>query len=232
MTATEAIRAVKKGDMVLIYDSEDREGETDMVIPAISTTPKQVARMRIEAGGLICVAISPEAAETLCLPFMADILKCVSSNGCGLKLNSVYEKPGDLTYDARSSFSIAVNHRNVRTGITDVDRALTITELGKAVEKTIHNNSLDFSEAFRSPGHVPLLRAAKGLISERKGQTELSIALAEMAGITPAMAMCEMLDAQSGNALTKQDSINFGFRNGIVFVTGQEIADAYRRLSK
>jgi 3,4-dihydroxy 2-butanone 4-phosphate synthase len=229
MTATEAIRAVKKGEMVLIYDSEDREGETDMVIPAISTTPKQVARMRIEAGGLICVAISPEAAEILCLPFMADILKFVSSNGCGLKLTSVYEKPGDLTYDKRSSFSIAVNHRNVRTGITDKDRALTITELGKAVEKTILKNTLDFSEAFRSPGHVPLLRAAQGLISERKGQTELSIALAEMAGITPAMAMCEMLDAQSGNALTKQDSINFGFRNRLAFVTGQEIADAYER---
>src|SRR5665647_140341 len=93
MTATEAIRAIKKGEMILLYDSEDREGETDMVIPAISTTPKQVARMRIEAGGLICVAISPEAAEILCLPFMADILKFVSSNGCGLKLNSVCEKP-------------------------------------------------------------------------------------------------------------------------------------------
>jgi 3,4-dihydroxy 2-butanone 4-phosphate synthase len=206
MTATEAIRAIKKGEMILLYDSEDREGETDMVIPAISTTPKQVARMRIEAGGLICVAISP-----------------------GLKLNSVCEKPGDLTYDTRSSFSIAVNHRSVGTGISDIDRALTITQLGKTVEKTALNQALNFSEAFRSPGHVPLLRAAQGLISERKGQTELSIALAEMAGITPAMAMCEMLDAESGKALTKQDSINFGNRNGLAFVTGQEIADAYER---
>src|SRR5674536_167250 len=159
MTATEAIRAIKKGEMILLYDSEDREGETDMVIPAISTTPKQVARMRIEAGGLICVAISPEAAEILCLPFMADILKFVSSNGCGLKLNSVCEKPGDLTYDTRSSFSIAVNHRSVGTGISDIDRALTITQLGKTVEKTALNQALNFSEAFRSPGHVPLLRA-------------------------------------------------------------------------
>jgi 3,4-dihydroxy 2-butanone 4-phosphate synthase len=229
MTVTEAIKAVKKGEMVLIYDSEDREGETDMVIPAISTTPKQVARMRIEAGGLICVAISPEAAETLCLPFMADILKCASTNGCGFKLNSICERPGDLTYDKRSSFSIAVNHRSVGTGITDIDRALTITQLGKAVEDTTLHHKFNFGEAFRSPGHVPLLRAAHGLISERKGQTELSIALAEMAGITPAMAMCEMLDAQSGKALTKQDSINFAKRNGLAFVTGQQIANAYER---
>ncbi len=230
MTANEAIRAVKRGEMVLIYDSEDRESETDMVIPAITTTPKQVARMRIEAGGLICVAISPKAAEILCLPFMADILKCASTNGCGFKLNSICERPGDLTYDKRSSFSIAVNHRNVGTGITDIDRALTITQLGKAVKDTTLNQKFDFGEDFRSPGHVPLLRAAQGLISERKGQTELSIALAEMAGITPAMAMCEMLDAKSGKALTKQDSISFAKRNGLAFVTGQQIADAFERL--
>jgi 3,4-dihydroxy 2-butanone 4-phosphate synthase len=230
MTAKEAIRAVKKGEMVLIYDSEDREGETDMVIPAISTTPTQVARMRIEAGGLICVAISPKAAEILCLPFMSDILRSASTNGCGFKLDSICERPGDLFYDQRSSFSIAVNHRSVGTGITDIDRALTITQLGKAVENTTLDHKFDFGETFRSPGHVPLLRAAQGLISERKGQTELSIALAEMAGITPAMAMCEMLDAQSGKALTKQDSINFAKRNGLSFVTGQQIADAYEHL--
>jgi 3,4-dihydroxy 2-butanone 4-phosphate synthase len=229
MTAKEAINAVKRGEMVLIYDSEDREGETDMVIPALSITPKQVARMRIEAGGLICVAISPEAAEILCLPFMADILKFVSSNGGGLKLNSICEKPGDLTYDKRSSFSIAVNYRGVGTGITDIDRALTITHLGKAVENAILHHKCDFGSAFRSPGHVPLLRAAQGLISERKGQTELSIALAEMAAITPAMAMCEMLDAQTGKALTKQDSMKYAKRSGLAFVTGQAITNAYER---
>ena len=84
MSVAEAIKAVRRGEMVLIYDSEDREAETDMVVPAVSTTPKQVARMRVEAGGLICVAISPQAAERLCLPFMSDILKFVSSNGCSL----------------------------------------------------------------------------------------------------------------------------------------------------
>ena len=229
MTTTEAIDAVRRGEMVLIYDSEDRESETDMVVPALSTTPEQVARMRIEAGGLICVAISPYAAEMLCLPYMADILKFVSSNGRGLKLGSVCEKPGDLAYDTRSSFSIAVNHRNVGTGITDIDRALTISRIGVAVETVTLNRPFDFGAAFRSPGHVPLLRAAQGLISERKGQTELSIALADMAGITPAMAMCEMLDEKSGRALSKRDSIEYAKRNRLEFVTGQAIIDAYER---
>ncbi|MGZ4901687.1 MAG: 3,4-dihydroxy-2-butanone-4-phosphate synthase [Halobacteriota archaeon] len=229
MNVAAAIEAIQDGRMVLIYDFEDREGETDMVVPAISMTPQEVARMRLEAGGLICVAISSEAAERLCLPFMSDILKLVSSNGCRLRLDSICEQPGDLSYDTRSSFSIYVNHRGVRTGITDIDRALTIQEIGKIVELTTYNKKANFGAAFRSPGHVPLLRAAKGLLDERKGQTELSVALAHMAGVCPAMTVCEMLDAKTGKALTKQDSINYARRNKLVFITGQAIVDAYAR---
>ncbi len=226
MSVDAAVQAIQNGEMVLIYDFEHREGETDMVVPAISMTPRDVARMRQEAGGLICVAVSSDAAERLCLPFMSDILKLVSSNGCHLKLDSICEQPGDLAYDTRSSFSISVNHRGVRTGITDIDRALTICEIGKIVEQTTKNEETNFSAAFRSPGHVPLLRAATGLLNERKGQTELSIALANMAGVCPAMTVCEMLDAETGRALTKQDSIDYARRNGLVCVAGQAIVDA------
>ncbi|MGZ4903517.1 MAG: 3,4-dihydroxy-2-butanone-4-phosphate synthase [Halobacteriota archaeon] len=227
MNIDAAIEAIRNGKMVLIYDFEQREGETDMVMPAVSMTSHEVARMRLEAGGLICVAVSSEAAECLCLPFMSDILKLVSSDGCHLNLDSICEQPGDLAYDTRSSFSISVNHRRVRTGITDIDRALTIQEIGKIVEQTANNKRTDFGAAFRSPGHVPLLRAAKGLLNERKGQTELSVALANMAGICPAMTVCEMLDARTGKALTKKDSIDYARRNGLIFLTGQAIVDAY-----
>ncbi len=227
MSVNAAIEAIRNGEMVLIYDFEHREGETDMVVPAISMTPRDVARMRQEAGGLICVAVSSSAAERLCLPFMSDVLKLVSSNGCHLKLDSICEQPGDLAYDTRSSFSISVNHREVRTGITDIDRARTIHEIGKIVEQTTKNEETNFGAAFRSPGHVPLLRAATGLLNERKGQTELSIALANMAGVCPAMTVCEMLDAETGRALTKEDSIEYALRNDLVFIAGQAIVDAY-----
>ncbi len=228
MSVDAAIQAIRTGEMVLIYDFEHREGETDMVMPAVSMTSHDVARMRLEAGGLICVAVSSEAAERLCLPFMSDVLKLVSSNGCGLKLDSICEQPGDLAYDTRSSFSISVNHRGVRTGITDIDRALTINEIGKIVKQTADDATPNFGAAFRSPGHVPLLRAANGLLNERKGQTELSIALAKMAGISPAMTVCEMLDAKTGRALTKQDSIVYARRHGLIFLPGQAIVDAYK----
>lgn len=229
MSISDAIKSIKNGKMILIYDFDYREGETDMVMPAISVTSRDVARMRIEAGGLICVAVHPKAAEQICLPFMSDILKFAGSNGDGFKLKSICEQPGDLAYDNRSSFSLWVNHRGVRTGITDIDRALTITELAKTVEEAINMNSVDFGKYFRSPGHVPVLRAAGRLIRERRGQTELSIALAEMAEINPAMVVCEMLDAETGKALSKADSIAYAKKNGLVFLAGQTIVDGYQK---
>ncbi|MDI6902963.1 MAG: 3,4-dihydroxy-2-butanone-4-phosphate synthase [Methanocellales archaeon] len=216
-----ATESIKKGNMVLIYDSDDREGETDIIMPAHAVTPKHVALMRRDAGGLICVAIHPLAAQRLGLPFMSDLLKHAN------ELAEVVEKPGDIPYDISSSFSLWVNHRNTFTGITDIDRALTINEISKAVQSSLNGAPVDFGKEFRSPGHVPLLRAAGNLLNERKGQTELSIALAELANITPAMVMCEMLDENTGKALSKRDAKLYAKNHDLVFLEGSEIVEAY-----
>ncbi|MBU2617730.1 MAG: 3,4-dihydroxy-2-butanone-4-phosphate synthase [Euryarchaeota archaeon] len=218
---SKAISSIKKGNMVLIYDSDDREGETDIIMPAHAVTPKHVALMRRDAGGLICVAIHPLAAQRLGLPFMSDLLKHAN------ELAEVVEKPGDIPYDISSSFSLWVNHRNTFTGITDIDRALTINEISKAVQSSLNGAPVDFGKEFRSPGHVPLLRAAGNLLNERKGQTELSIALAELANITPAMVMCEMLDENTGKALSKMDAKLYAKNHDLVFLEGSEIVEAY-----
>ncbi len=220
-----AVASVKRGSMVLIYDSDERESETDIVMPAQAVTPKDVALMRRDAGGLICVAVHPIAAERLRLPFASDLLRYASGNG--FDVAEVAEKPGDIPYDRNSSFSLWVNHRKTFTGITDIDRALTINEIGKAVKLSMNGTVIDFGKEFRSPGHVPLLRAANGLLRDRKGQTELSIALAELAGITPATVMCEMLDAESGRALSKEDARCYAKNHGLVFIKGNEILEAY-----
>ena len=81
---------------------------------------------------------------------------------------------------------------------------------------------------FRSPGHVALLRAAEGLLNERRGQTELSIALTILAGINPAVAICEMLDGNTGRALSKEDAKEYASKNRFVFVEGYEIVDAFK----
>ena len=173
----DAIDAIKNNKMVLLFDSDDREGETDFVIPAISTTPQDVLIMRKDGGGLICVAIHPDACERLGLPFISDVL-----NDGGF--SNITEKGGDIRYDRRSSFSLWVNHRDTFTGIPDNDRAYTISELGKIVKKSMNDEDVDFADGFRTPGHVALLRGADGLINDRQGQTELSIVMAEMAGVT------------------------------------------------
>lgn len=222
---SKAIESLRHGGMVLLYDSDCREGETDMVMPAHATTPKHVATMRKDAGGLICIAIHPTAAQRLGLPFMSDILRHAS----GFEISEVVEKPGDISYDISSSFSLWVNHRKTFTGITDIDRALTIKEISKVVQHSLNGETVDFGKEFRSPGHVPLLRAADNLLSERKGQTELSVALAGLANITPAMVLCEMLDENTGKALSKKDAKLYAKNNDLVFLEGSEIVEAYGR---
>ncbi len=222
------IEYVKKGKLVLIYDAEDREGETDFVIPASFVTARRVAYFRNEAGGLICVAIHSDAADRLGLPLMSDILRNV--NGKFSSLRNLVEGKGDLSYDKRSSFSLWVNHRDTFTGITDRDRALTIKKIGEAVENVLNGNSHNFYTEFRTPGHVSILRAAEGLLDERRGQTELSVALALLAGIPPAMVICEMLDSESGGALSKANAKAFSSKWDTVFMEGEEIVKAFHLL--
>ena len=223
----EAIKNFKKGKPVLIYDYEDREGETDIAIPALHVKPRDVAMMRIDGGGLICVAVSYEAAEKLGLPFMHEVLEEASRKFKSLRGFVNHQIP----YDSRSSFSLWVNHVETYTGVTDLDRSLTIRKVGEAVEKALNGENFDFSREFRSPGHVAVLKAAKNLVRERKGQTELSIALAKLAGITPAVAICEMLDEETGRALPKEKAMEYAEENGIPFVEGREIENYLKELN-
>lgn len=218
----DAIDAMRNNRMYLLFDSDDREGETDLVIPAISTTPTDVATMRRDGGGLICVAIHPDACKRLGLPFISDVLRESGFSG-------ITEKGGDIRYDRRSSFSLWVNHRDTFTGIPDNDRSYTIREIGEIVKKAMLKEDVDFADSFRTPGHVALLRGADRLVRDRQGQTELSLAVAEMAGMTPAMAICEMLDEKSGKALTKDDAKQYAKEHNLVFVTGAQVIDAYNR---
>jgi 3,4-dihydroxy 2-butanone 4-phosphate synthase len=221
----EALKAFRKGEPVLLYDFDHREGETDIAIPAANVTSRDVAMMRIDGGGLICVAVHPIAAEKLTIPFMQDVLLAASE-----KMPELFtlSNGDDIKYDTRSSFALWVNHRDTFTGVTDIDRALTIRRLGEVVDMVMTNGEFDLASEFRSPGHVAVLRAAINLTYDRVGQTELSVALAEMAGIAPAVAICEMLDAETGKALTKEKAKIYAEENGIPFIEGKEIVEHYR----
>src|SRR2546422_2733824 len=103
----------------------------------------------------------------------------------------------DMKYDRHSAFSISVNHRDTFTGVTDVDRAKTISRFAAiAREATKRENGWAahvFADEFRSPGHVPLLNAVDPLLVERRGHTELTTALMLMAGRAPPATLCGMI---------------------------------------
>jgi 3,4-dihydroxy 2-butanone 4-phosphate synthase len=206
----EAVAAFREGKPVLIHDFADREGETDIVYPAESVTPEAVVRLRTDAGGLICTAIPDEVGAAFDLPLLDDALDHPAAGG------------GDLGYDSRSSFSLPVNHRDTYTGITDNDRSLTIRKLAEA---TADPAGTDFTSEFRAPGHVHVLRAAPGLLAERRGHTELGVALAREADVTPAVVVCEMLDEETGEALSPTDAEAYAARHGLVYLEGSALVE-------
>lgn len=214
----DAIAAFRAGNPVLIYDDDDREGETDIVYPATSVDPDAVSRLRNDAGGLICVALADSVADTFGLPFLQEAIDHPAT------------ADHNLSYDDRSSFSLTVNHRETETGITDRDRALTIAELGAAAGAVAGSDGPeygieDFAANFRSPGHVHLLRAAPNHLADRAGHTELGVALAEAAGCPPAVVVCEMLDDDTGRARSPADAASYADRNGLIFVDGGQLLD-------
>jgi 3,4-dihydroxy 2-butanone 4-phosphate synthase len=207
--AERAIAAFARGEPVLVHDAADREGETDLIYPADAVTSDAVARLRNDAGGLVCVALSDMVANAFDLPFAREVIDHPAADD------------DELAYGDRSSFSLTVNHRDTYTGITDDDRSRTITALGRAAAAP---DETDFVAEFRVPGHVHLLRGASGLLADRRGHTELALALAAAADRPPAAVVCEMLD-DSGGALAPVDAEAYADRHGLVYVEGSTLVD-------
>jgi len=224
-----AIEQLRRGRFVLIYDDDNREGETDLIIAAEFITPDAIRRMRRDGGGLIVLMVEHEVAEVFQLPYLTDLYD---------KANVFYPilreiAANDIPYDAKSSFSLSINHRRTFTGVTDIDRSLTIkrfAEITSSLEK-LKNPVKEFGKEFRSPGHVPICRAVKDSLAERRGHTELSTALLKMAELTPVAGGCEMM-GDDGKALKKEDAMRYAEKNGFVFLTGDEIVEAWNSWSE
>ena len=225
-----ALDALSAGRFVLVYDAEGREGETDLAIASEFVTPEAIRSMRKDAGGWICTTVPPDAREKLGLPFLADVLQASAADYPILK-DLV---PSSLPYDTRSAFGITVSHRDTFTGVTDADRARTISrfaELAREARQRENGWAMHaFAREFRAPGHVALLNPASRLLDERKGHTELVTALLLMAGLTPSATICEML-ADDGRALGHDDAKRYAGERALVFLEGREILEAWRSWS-
>ena len=211
-TLDNAISALKRGKFIVIHDGKGRENEADMICLAKCITPKMVRQMRKDAGGLICVAIDTESSRRLSLPFAVDML-AQSGNPLLFCMGNQCMRYGD-----KPAFTISINHLKTFTGITDNDRALTISEFGRLIARK--GGKADFKRNFRAIGHVFLL-SSSGL-DRRRGHTELSVALAEHIGVTPAMVLCEML-SDSGRAASRDEARAYAKKHGLPFLEGKDI---------
>jgi 3,4-dihydroxy 2-butanone 4-phosphate synthase/GTP cyclohydrolase II len=160
----EAAADIRDGRMVIIVDDEDRENEGDLVCAAEKVTPEIVNFMATHARGLICMPLTEERCDELHLTMQV----------------------ADNTSFLGTAFTISIEaRRGVTTGISAADRATTILT---AVDPNTRPQDL------ARPGHVFPLRARKGGVLVRPGQTEASVDLARIAGLYPAGVICEIMN--------------------------------------
>ncbi len=198
----EAVAAFKTGETVIIVDDESRENEGDLAIAADFVTPEAVNFFAREGRGLICCPMAPSMIDKFGLPLMVND----AENGSG--------------FGTRFTVSVEAAH-GVTTGISAHDRAHTIRTLidPKATRADIV-----------APGHTFPLRAAEGGVLERDGQTEASVDLSILAGLTPAAMICEVLN-DDGTMARLPDLETFAARHGLKIISVKALQD-YRQANE
>ena len=192
----EVLEDLKEGKMIILVDDEDRENEGDLTIAAEHVTPEAINFMAKFGRGLICLSLAPEIVERLGLPLM------------------VYDNRSPY----KTAFTVSIEARSgVTTGISAADRAHTILT---AIADDARPSDLV------QPGHIFPLRARRGGVLFRTGQTEGSVDLARLAGLKPAGVICEIMN-DDGSMARMPDLEIFAQRHGLRIAS---IADtiAYR----
>ena len=223
----DAIRAFSQGNPVMVFDSDFREKETDLLWPATAATPAVMRRLRIDCGGLLFLAIGDEIGQMFDLPWLQDLHthpELVNDNPVLSHLIT-----NDLQYDTRSAFTLSINHRDTYTGITDRDRSLTTKRFGELsgslMEKSISGEEAfkELGKEFRTPGHIPVCRESPGGLKSRQGHTELAVAIARLAGQVPATIGAEMLQPDGDGALSIKDARTYAAKHNIPMITGDDL---------
>jgi 3,4-dihydroxy 2-butanone 4-phosphate synthase len=223
----EALEAFRNGRFVLVYDADGREEECDFFLPAEFCNPEHIEQMRMDGGGLIFLMVRPDIRDKLGLPFLQEVFPQFKKD------YPVFRAliSDDIPYDTRSSFSVAINHRDTFTGITDNDRSLTVKSFGELalqVPKLTEAQALShFGEHFRSPGHIPICIGSDHILENRFGHTELSCALSTMAGLSGVSVGCEIM-GDNGVAMPKEKVIAYAREHNIPFLEGHQIIKAWR----
>lgn len=161
----EAIDAIRRGELVVVVDDEDRENEGDFIVASEKITPEIINFMTINGRGLICVALTEKRCKELDLELMV----------------------GKNTSSHETQFTVSVDaiHPEVTTGISANDRAITIQMLVDSATKP---------EQLGRPGHIFPLKAKNRGVLRRSGHTEAAVDLARLAGLFPSGVLVEIMN--------------------------------------
>jgi 3,4-dihydroxy 2-butanone 4-phosphate synthase / GTP cyclohydrolase II len=188
----EAVEQFRRGKLVIIVDDEDRENEGDLAIAAERVSAETINFMATHGRGLICLAMTEERCDELALPLMVS----------------------DNTSPFGTAFTISIEARGkVTTGISAADRAATILTAIAADTRP---------QDLLRPGHVFPLRARRGGVLKRAGQTEAAVDLAALAGMTPAGVICEIMN-DDGTMARVPDLTQFSERHGLSMITVSDL---------
>ena len=190
----EAARDINDGKIIIIVDDEDRENEGDLVCAAEKVTPEIINFMATHGRGLICMPLTEERCDEL----------------------QLFPQTSENTSSMGTAFTISIEARKgVTTGISAADRAKTILT---AVDPA--SRAVDLAR----PGHVFPLRAKRGGVLVRIGQTEASVDIARIAGLTPAAVICEIMN-DDGTMARMSQLTEFAKKHGLKIVS---VADLVR----
>jgi len=190
-TIDAAVAAIARGEVVIVVDAEDRENEGDFVCAADACTTEIVNFMICHGRGQVCMPILPDVARRLDLPMM------VEANSTPLG----------------TAFTVPVDHKTARTGITAGERATAIAAIIDPASRPTD---------FVRPGHLFPLVAKEGGVLRRAGHTEAAVDLARMANLAPAGVLCEILDAE-GNRANREQLFALAGEHNLEIITIEEL---------
>ena len=200
-TIEDALEDVRQGKFVVIVDAADRENEGDLMIAAQFATPEAINFMATYGRGLICLPLTEERCDELGLRPMSD--------------------HNETPY--KTAFTVSIEAREgITTGISAHDRSRTVQV---AIDSSKSRDDLV------QPGHVFPLRARRGGVLERAGQTEAAVDLARLAGLIPAGVICEVMK-DDGTMARVPDLIEYCAYHRIKLVTVADLIEYRRRHEK
>ena len=189
----EAIKEIQKGNIIIMIDDEDRENEGDLVYAGVFSTPNKVNFLAKEARGLICVSLTKEIANKLDLKPM------------------IYNNKENFS----TAFTISVDAKETKTGISAFERDITIKKLSSPTSKP---------NDFVKPGHIFPLIAKEGGVLVRTGHTEGSVDICKLAGLYPVAVICEIMN-EDGTMARRDDLAKFAKKHNLKVVYISDIVE-------